>query len=131
MTTRATPHPGPSDGPDWIDGVPYSADQPSRIAERAREFLATSEQTSAALRLLIDRPGADDRFALEAIHLMRTASSAAEECAMAIAVTAEAEPMGVSIPRLAKALGVSVNTLRSRLPRIAQTTATLEDPFEG
>lgn len=101
---------------------PISDPQRAAVFAHLASFVTEMHSLTAAAETLIEDPGQDDAHAyVEAISLAARARKVSVLRAEAMAYAAHQSPASVSIPRLARALQMSVNTLRSRLPRVAKT----------
>lgn len=107
--------------PEWAANPPGSDTQRTLMNQHLTALAEELRQFADAVEVLRDNPPGEDRHGyVEAVSLASRAASAAYVRANHLAYVARSEPAQVSIPRLAAALGVSVNTLRTRLPRIGK-----------
>lgn len=102
------------------------------MTQHLTSFIDEMRSLADAAETLLASPGTDDAHTyVEAVSLAARAKDLAGLRAEHMAYTAHQAPVKVSIPRLAKATRVSVNTLRSRLPRIGGSAKTDAEPFNA
>ena len=105
----------------WVSNQAGSDPKQAAIDAHLSQFIAEMRAVTDAAETLLNSPGPDAPHAhLEAVRLTAQARDIAGTACEHIAYTANQEPNRVSIPRLASMMRVSINTLRARLPQIAQ-----------
>lgn len=105
----------------WMLNLPGSDPKQAAITNHLSQFIADIRSMADAAETLLNNPGPDPAHAaLEAVRLTAQARDLSVTACEHIAYTAHQEPNRVSIPRLADMMSVSINTLRRRLPKVAQ-----------